>query len=99
MANRINADRLIVPVVFSAARMPRNKAAGVSRLPRRLVGAMTTAAILAALIGSTTSAAAGRTCVHANCSWTVVMGKCKTLGGIRVPCPLKKKVCAEYYCY
>lgn len=32
------------------------------------------------------------------CRWTVVMGKCKTLGGVRVPCPLRKKVCGERLC-
>ena len=32
------------------------------------------------------------------CSWTVVMGKCKTVFGAKVPCPLRKKVCGERIC-
>jgi hypothetical protein len=65
---------------------------------RNLRLALLTAPAAFALV-ALASPADARTCVRAQCSWTVVMGKCKTFAGVRVPCPLRKKVCAEHYCY
>ena len=59
--------------------------------------ALLAAAAACALVTSGSPADAAK-CVRTGCSWTVVMGTCKTFAG-RVPCPVRKKVCTgERYC-
>ena len=56
------------------------------------------AAAAACVLVTSGSPADATTCVRTGCSWTVVMGKCKTFAG-RVLCPVRKKVCTgEHYC-
>jgi|EndMetStandDraft_7_1072992.scaffolds.fasta_scaffold1490193_2 hypothetical protein len=32
------------------------------------------------------------------CEWRIVSGTCKTVFGVKVPCPLRKKACAKDFC-
>lgn len=69
---------------------------GMRLLRRRCVTVALGATLLAASLFATASPAMAQ--CSQQCQWTVVMGKCRTVLGATVPCPLRKKVCGERVC-